>query len=411
MQADEVFRLSELTRYIQQVLTLNFESAFWIEAEVSQVSVSRGNYYLDLVENDPDTDELLATLPGRIWRSNQVIIRRKLNSDIGQFLQSGVKVKLRGSIKYHPVYGLSFQIDDIDQDYTLGELERKKLAVIERLQNEGIFEKNKKYQLPPVLQRIAVVSSRTAAGLADFVHQLESNTGDIPFSIDIYHAAVQGTSAPKEIIYALDEIASYASYYDVVCILRGGGSKLDLSAFDDESICRKIGEMPLPVITGIGHEIDTTVADLTANKYLKTPTALAAYIIDETLAFLNFLYDQYQISLSAAKQKLQQSADRLRLVTRHSEIKANKQLRQINEHLSRQAQTSEYGAGIKIREIKEKLNLIKTRAMASDPEHILKRGFALISQQNRIIKTAEGFTPQDPLTIQFHDGKIKTNVQ
>ena len=410
MQADEVFKLSELTRYIQQVLSLNFESSFWIEAEVSQVSVSRGNYYLDLVEKDPDSEELLATLPGRIWRTNQVIIRRKINADISEFLQSGVKVKLRGSIKFHSVYGISFQIDDIDQDFTLGELERKKLEVIDRLQTEGVFKKNKQFELPPVLQRLAVISSRTAAGLADFVHQLEYNTSDIPFSIDIYHAAVQGNNAPGEIISALDEINAYAEYYDVICILRGGGSKLDLSAFDDEALCRKIGDMSLPVITGIGHEIDTSVVDLTANRFLKTPTALAAFLIEENLGFLNFLYEQYQKSLLSANRQVQYIKDQLRLVRRKSELKADKQLYQVRQQLLEQSRKSEYVSGIKISEIKKELDLIKIRALASDPAHILKRGFSLVSQQDSIIKSAKDINKVDVLTIQFHDGQLKTNI-
>ena len=410
MQADEVFKLSELTRYIQQVLSINFETSFWVEAEVNQVSESRGNFYLDLVEKNPDSDEVLATMPGRIWRSSQVLIRRKLGSEIRDFLQAGVKVKLRGSIKFHDVYGLSFQIDDIDQDFTIGELERKKMAAIARLTAEGIFNLNKELALPPVVQHIAVISSRTAAGLADFVDQLKSNQHNIPFSIDIYHATVQGVNAVEEISQALVEISSYAEHYDAVCLLRGGGSKLDLSAFDDELLCRNIGNLPLPLLSAIGHETDTSVVDLTAHTYLKTPTALAAFLIDRNAAFLSFLYDQYQRALTAAQRGIQQLKTDLFSIQRRAELNATAAAQREKQKLDRLAQKAEYKSNNQLLQIKQQLNLLKTRSLSADPNLILSRGYTLVSQNSNIVKSVKKLRSQDELSILFHDGQYKTNI-
>ncbi len=411
MQADEVFRLSELTRYIQQVLSLNFESAFWIEAEVNQVSESRGNFYLELVEKDLDSEALLATMQARIWRSNQVIIRRKLNSEIRDFLQAGVRVKFRGSLKFHPVYGMSFQIEDIDQDFTLGELERKKLEVIDRLKKDGVFELNKSLELSPVVQRLAVISSRTAAGLVDFINQLQTNQHDIPFSIDIYHAAVQGVNAVKEINYALTEINNYTDYYDAVCILRGGGSKLDLSAFDDESMCRTIGMMQLPVLTGIGHEIDTSVADLTAHTKLKTPTALASFIVDQNVHFLAVIYESYQMALTHARRHLHNWKNQLTAVRAKSETKTDALIQVEKHNLKRLSQKAEYISTKQMLLIKQNLNLLKIKSLSADPQLILGRGYTLVSQNGNIVKSSKDILSSDDLTVLFKDGKIETQIK
>lgn len=410
MQQDEVFRLSELTRYIQQVLTINFESSFWIEAEVNQISESRGNYYLELVEKDEHSDDVLAVIQARIWRSNQVLIRRKLNSEIGDYLQAGVQVKLRGSIKFHDVYGLSFQIDDIDKDFTLGELERKKLATIATLKKEGVFELNKSVELDIVVQRIAVISSRTAAGLADFINQLQYNQHDIPFQIDLYHSAVQGYRAVDDICYALDEIDTYSEYYDAVCILRGGGSKLDLSAFDDEKLCRKIGQMPIPVLTGIGHEIDLSVADMTAHSQLKTPTALAAFLIDRNVDFLSNLYNVYQRAIASAKRKLDYHNKDLQLLKSQAEHLARNTVSIQHQTVQHLAQRSEIVALRALHIIKQQLGILKASSISADPAHVLKRGFVLISQNDDIIKRSVNLDTNKNLKILFHDGKIETSI-
>ena len=409
MQADEVFRLSEVTRYVQQVLTINFEQSFWLEAEVNQVGESRGNYYIDLVEKDPDSDQLLAMLPARIWRSNQVLIKRKINGDIKEYLQAGVKVKLRGSIKFHAVYGISFQVDDIDPDFTMGEIERRKLETMKRLTRDGVFEVNKALPIPPVIQRIAVISSRTAAGLADFINQLEHNQHNIPFSIDLYHATVQGANAPREIIHALDEITEFEYYYDAVCIVRGGGSKLDLSAFDDESLCRRIADMPLPVISGIGHETDTSIVDLTVHTYLKTPTALAAFLIDKNSAFLSFLYEEYQRAISNAQYQIKTLQQKLFSIQRKAELNASQIVRMEKLHLDRLAQQAEFSARRKQRTVAQDLQLLKVKAESVDPSYVLRRGFALVSQDSTIKKSITELNPDKEVTILFHDGKTNLN--
>jgi exodeoxyribonuclease VII large subunit len=339
------------------------------------------------------------------------MIRRKLNGEIRDFLQAGVKVKLRGSIKFHDVYGLSFQIDDIDQDFTIGELERKKLAAIERLTKEGILDLNKELELPPVVQRIAVISSRTAAGLADFINQLHHNQHDIPFSIDIYHATVQGVNAVDEIIHALGEISEYSEYYDAICLLRGGGSKLDLSAFDDESLCRVIGNLAIPLLSAIGHETDTSVVDLTAHTYLKTPTALAAFLIDRNAGFLSFLYDQYQRALTSAQRQLQVLKNDLYAILHRAELSASNAVQLEKQLLQRISQKAEYAAGNKLLHIKQELRVLKTRSLSADPSLVLARGYALVSQNQHIAKSASDVQAEGEITILFHDGKIKTNMK
>lgn len=407
--ADEVFRLSQVTTYIQQVLAINFESSFWVEAEIHQINENRGNYYLDLIEKDTNSEEVLASLGGRVWRSQATMIRRKLNGEIVDYLRPGMKVKVRGNVKLHPVYGMSFHIDDIDKDFTLGEMERKKLATIQRLTRDGIFEKNKALALPLVLQRIAVISSRTAAGYADFANQIANNQHNIPFGIDLYHARVQGQLAVDEMKEELELIHQRHDDYDAICILRGGGSKMDLSAFDDEGLNRLAASMPIPVITGIGHEIDTSILDLSAHTALKTPTALAAFLIDHNLHFLNNLYHQYQRGIKSAKQKIIVYRQQLQTLAMQAERRGLRTTEACKRDVQHTARKAEFIAQRQLATIKQELTIHKTKSETMDPNRVLSRGFALVSNDQGIVKSAKEIEPTEDLTLLFHDGKIKLN--
>lgn len=410
MASDEVFRLSQLAQYLQQVLAINFESSFWIEAEINQINESRGNYYIDLVEKDADSDELLASVGGRIWRSQVAMIRRKLQGEITDYLRPGMNVKVRGNVKFHAVYGMAFHIDDIDKDFTLGEIERKKLETIQRLTRDGVFAMNKAHALPMAVQRIAVISSRTAAGYADFINQLQENQHNIPFQVDLYHSAVQGQRAIPEIAASLQLIENHATDYDVVCILRGGGSKLDLSAFDDESLNRQAAAMSIPVLTGIGHEVDTAILDMTAHTALKTPTALAAFLIDRNLELLNQLYHYYQRGIKSAKYKVTAHKQKLDQLAMRAERQALLRAQQCSREIEHAAQTAEFTARHQLSTIKQTMGILREKAHASDPSHILNRGFVLASNAEGIVRSAKVVGSNEALTLLFHDGKVKTTT-
>jgi exodeoxyribonuclease VII large subunit len=244
-----------------------------------------GHCYLDLIEKEERSDKVLARARATIWASTYRMLRPYFETSTGYELTSGIKILVLARVEFHPVYGLSLNILDIDPSYTLGDVERKKREIIQRLEKEGVLEMNKEIPLPIVPQHIAVVSSLTAAGYEDFMEQLKGNPYGYRFYTRLFPAVMQGEQAEQSIIGALERIFEYESLFDAVVIIRGGGSKSDLACFDGYELAYHVSQFPLPIITGIGHEQDDTITDLVAHKRLKTPTAVADFFIDKLASF------------------------------------------------------------------------------------------------------------------------------
>ncbi len=280
--------LSQLTALIKETIDLTFSEPVWVIAEISRATF-RDHVYLDLVEKAEGSDTPIAQMRATIWRSYRRNVVEKFELLTGQAFSEGLKVLVNGYVSYHPRYGLSLDIRDIDPYYTLGDLYRRRQEVIHQLKEEGIFDMNRSLPLPLVIQRIAVISSETAAGYEDFVNHLEVNNYGIRFYHRLFKAYVQGEQAEQSIISALDEIFKVHEQFDVVVIIRGGGSKTDLSVFDSYELAANVAQFPLPVITGIGHTRDESVVDMVANLSLKTPTAVADFIVERASDFLGEL--------------------------------------------------------------------------------------------------------------------------
>lgn len=278
--------LSELQSRVKGTLDDAFSMPVWVIAEISEMTVNRsGHCYLDLVETEPGTDNVLARCRATIWSYTFRMLRPYFETTTGQTFSNGLKVLLQAKVEYHEVYGFSLNIRDIDPVYTLGDLARQRREIIRRLQEDGIFEMNKELELPLVPQRIAVISSPTAAGLQDFMDQLHNNQHKFIFYTRLFPAVMQGNEAPRSIMNALDLIYKYEEHFDAVAIIRGGGAQLDLACFDQYELASYVAQFPLPVITGIGHDKDDTVIDLVAHTRMKTPTAVAEFLISGALRF------------------------------------------------------------------------------------------------------------------------------
>lgn len=286
METGEVqaLRLSDLLTYVRNTIKGAFHGSYWIIAEVTGLSVRR-HYYFDLAEMQDG--QVVAKVRGNLWEgvANRVIPR--FTSATGQPPQVGMELMLLVQVDMHLQYGLSLTIYDINPDYTLGNLERKRKETIRQLQADGVMDLNKLMKLPPLLQRIAVISSETAAGWGDFQNQVyQSGLGSL-FRIDLYPALMQGVNTTASVYQAMLKILARIEDYDALFILRGGGSKMDLAAFDDFELCSYIANFPIPVLTAIGHEQDTSIADMVAHTRLKTPTALAEFLVQRMLFQLN----------------------------------------------------------------------------------------------------------------------------
>lgn len=284
--SDQQLTLSALQAQVKRSLEETFTAPVWVIAEISELTVNRsGHCYLDLVETEQGTDNVIARCRATIWSYTFRMMRPYFETTTGQVFTEGLKVLLQAKVEYHEVYGFSLNIRDIDPVYTLGDMARQRREIIRRLQEDGVFEMNKELELPVVPQRIAIISSPTAAGLQDFMDQLHNNPHQFVFYTKLFDAVMQGNEAPQSIMNALDLIFELEDLFDAVVIIRGGGAQLDLACFDHYELASHVAQFPLPVITGIGHDKDDTVIDLVAHTRMKTPTAVAEFLISGALRF------------------------------------------------------------------------------------------------------------------------------
>jgi len=283
---DQKLTLSELNKQIGDVLESAFPKGVWVVGEISELKENRnGHCYLELIEKQGI--EIVARSRATIWSYTYRMLKPYFETSTGQLFTSGIKILVQVSVEFHAAYGLSLNIKDIDPVYTVGDMAMQRREIVDRLKTEGVFEMNKELQLPLVPQKIAVISSATAAGYQDFVNQLDNNKQGFVFYIKLFQATMQGTETAPSIMAALERIFGYDDFFDAVVIIRGGGATADLSSFDNYDLAYFVTQFPLPVITGIGHEKDDTIVDLVAHTRLKTPTAVAEFFIAGGLFFTN----------------------------------------------------------------------------------------------------------------------------
>lgn len=280
-------RLYQLNEYVRRVIALNFTESIWINCEIASFRESRGHAYLELIEKSDFDDEIIAQASAVIWRTQLNNFYKKLGNEAQAVLQSGKEVLIKIKVDFNAKYGLKLIIEDIDLSFTIGKLALKRQSILEELSKLNLIDKNKSISLPIVIQRLAIISSPTAAGWFDFQNHMQQNQYNYHFILDFYPSAMQGSLVESELCEQLKKIGKKANQYDCIIIIRGGGGKVDLSDFDNLKIATMIANSPLPVLTGIGHEIDESVADIVANTSLKTPTAVADFIISYNLAFEN----------------------------------------------------------------------------------------------------------------------------
>jgi len=310
--SDLQFSLFELQRQVKGSLEDSFSMPVWVKAEISEMTVNRsGHCYLDLVETEQGTDNVIARCRATIWSYTFRMLKPYFETTTGQVFTEGLKVLLQAKVEYHEVYGFSLNIRDIDPVYTLGDMARQRREIIRRLEEDGVSEMNKELELPLVPQRIAVISSPTAAGLQDFLDQLHNNPHQFVFYTKLFPAVMQGSEAPRSITNALEQIFRYEDFFDAVVIIRGGGAQIDLACFDHYELAFNVAQFPLPVITGIGHDKDDTVIDLVAHTRMKTPTAVAEFLISGALQFSQQLKELEKHFTELVNDQLEENNNRL----------------------------------------------------------------------------------------------------
>ncbi|MBO7495070.1 MAG: exodeoxyribonuclease VII large subunit, partial [Salinivirgaceae bacterium] len=330
--------LFELLNNVKTELKTAFQTPVWVVAEIIELNQNRmGHCYLELAEKDPDSDRMIAKTKATIWAGVYTRLAPYFESVTGEQLRVGMKVLVRVTVEMHELYSFSLNVLDIDAQYTLGDIAQQRAKIIAQLTADGVIDMNKQLELPLVVQRIAVISSDSAAGWGDFKNQLDDNDYGYKFETELFTALMQGDGAPASIIAALNAIFNRIDDFDAVAILRGGGSKSDLSCFDNYELAYNAAQFPLPIITGIGHERDDSVLDLVANTRLKTPTALAAFVIDRAADFEHYIDEKCSAAIAAAAEiiddnihRIENSQHRLVLAVRATVGRCQEQLSNTN---------------------------------------------------------------------------------
>jgi exodeoxyribonuclease VII large subunit len=410
--ADSSIPLSELLARVAGTLRETMPGPFWIIAEILEMHVNqRGHCYLELVEKNPDDHSILARARATIWASKFNMLRPYFEASTGTPLKSGLKILCRGTVEFHPQFGFSINLTDIDPAYTLGDLARKKQEVIRKLREEGVMDMNREIPFPTVPQNIAVISSEGAAGYGDFMDTLYGNSHGYMFHTRLFQSVMQGEEAPSSIMRALDRIFGEADRFDCVVIIRGGGSRADLECFNDYELSYYITQFPLPVVTGIGHERDESVADLVAARSLKTPTAVAEFFVDQLLAFeftLGSLLEQLSSLVSRTVQKHRLLIERYSADAGHL---CTGLIRKERERLERSELSLERGAGAFIRSRKDRLLLMETRNMLVDPLNVLKRGYSITLHDGRALTGIDRIRKGDILETRLRDGTVMSRTE
>jgi exodeoxyribonuclease VII large subunit len=369
--------------------------------------------YLELIQKDSLTDEIIAQSSAVVWERSLRKLYQKHGQTVLDILSEGTEAHLQVRVSFHERYGLSLHIEEVDTTYTLGKLALQRRKTLENLAKNGLLDLQKKKNLAPVLQKIAVLSSETAAGWADFKTHLEQNNYGYHFDLDLYPVSVQGNFAAAEMIKQLQNISPIMSSqkgeiqaYDAVIIVRGGGSKTDLMAFDDAALCRAIAQMSLPVIVGIGHEIDETVLDAVAHLSLKTPTAVADFLMEHNARFeSNILHHAQQIQYFA-QQKSTYNTLLINDLGQKINYLSQAVLRQKAQTLaSLEMQTRLHTQRI-LQEQKQALAFAERLIENSNPERILQRGFTITLQEGKIISSKHDLDLSKKITTRFKDGEV-----
>lgn len=404
--------LLELNGLVKRSLEQCLPDEYWIQAELSDVrSNTTGHCYLEFVQKDSRSNTLLAKARGMIWSNVYRLLKSYFEETTGQPFTSGIKVLVKVTVQFHELYGYSLTVLDIDPTYTIGDMARRRREVLLQLEEEGVLTLNKELEIPVLPQRIAVISSATAAGYGDFCHQLQHNSSGYYFYTELFPALMQGNQVEDSVLAALDRINSRVNEFDVVVIIRGGGATSDLSGFDTYLLAASCAQFPLPIITGIGHERDDTVLDSVAHTRVKTPTAAAELLIqrmDEAAEQLEMLSVQLQ---QGAYALLEREQRRLEIIQSNIPSLVNRKLADARFVLLTTGKDLSQVTQTLLSHHKHRLELLQQRIVDASPDKLLSRGYSITLKGGKVVTDASVLKAGDELTTRFSKGEIHSTVK
>jgi exodeoxyribonuclease VII large subunit len=409
MTERHAYSLLELNQYIRRVISLNFDQPLWIECEIGQASHSRGHWYLDLIQKENDV--IAAQCQAALWANVYFYLKRKSPIPPEEILKQGMAVKLKVNVDYHERYGLKLIIEDIDTSFTVGVLEMQRQAILLEIKKRDLVRKNAQTHLPSVLQRIAIISSDRAAGWKDFVKHIHDNPYGYHITLDLFESAMQGQQVEPEILDSLNVIENNIERYDVVAIIRGGGGRTDLAAFDNFPLACRIADFPIPVLIGIGHEIDQSVLDIVAYRSLKTPTAVADFIIERNAEFEGRLEEQFRWIQDEAMDLVRLEQQHLSDLTQslHHGVASRIKLEE-NKLTHLLSMISSAGKQLIHLHLK-KIEFMNSLLIAIDPDKVLARGYTITAIEGRSVSTSKDLKEGMIIQSIFYDGTVNSKVE
>ena len=409
---DQHISLSDINSLVKEAIQEQFPALYWVRAEISEMKVNAsGHCYLELVEKDIHSGRLIAKAQGRIWANIFRLLCPYFEKETGHAFTSGLKVLVLVAIDFHEVYGYGLTISDIDPAFTVGDMQQHRTAVLKQLEKDGILTLNKELPLNKIPKRIAVISSETASGYEDFENHIQLHGNKFGFLVTLFSAIMQGEQTEKSIISALDRIYEQYTLYDVVVIIRGGGATSDLSCFDSYSLAANCAQFPLPVITGIGHEKDCSVLDLVAHTHVKTPTAVADFLVSAMNATENDLLSIENSIIQQVTQHLLSEKNRLISLSSAFSVQINQVRTMHLSNLMKKEQNIHSAIKHFFSQQKYKLELSEKTIKLAAPESILKKGYTLTLKNGKIIKNVSLLEKGEKITTRFFNGNIDSIVQ
>ena len=404
----------------------------WVIAETSDLRLNRsGHCYTELIEKDAK-GVTVAKVDAAIWANNYAKLYYKFKEATGQVLATGMKVLVNVTANYHRLYGLKVTVNDIDPNYTLGDMARQRQEIINRLTAEGIIDMNKELPWPEVPQRIAIISAEGAAGYGDFMNQLQGNPYGLQFYTCLFSAVMQGSQTVPTVLAALDRINDHIDLFDCVVIIRGGGSTSDLNSFDNYDLASTVAQFPIPVIVGIGHERDVTVLDYVAAMRVKTPTAAAEWLIQRGTAALTRLNELQDAVVTSVRDTVAQAREQLAYFTSMIPATAHRIIDTNHIRLDNHAKNIPFAVGNLISNQRTRLERIVERmgdivngtmqreqqrllalndkATLLSPVNTLRRGYSLVKLGDIYVTAADQLAPSDKVTLQFANGTADATV-
>lgn len=425
--------LFELNNLVREVITTDLSMEYWVEAELSEVREVRGHCYMELVQKDMFSNTPVAKASAKCWKSKWMYVRPKFEQITGQYLHTGMKVMLKVYADFHEAYGFSWIVTDINPEYTLGDMAKKRMQIIEQLKQEGVFDLQKELEIPMFAQRVAVISSLNAAGFGDFTRQLTDNSYGFKFQVELFPAIMQGEGIEGSVIAALDAINERLDEFDVVVIIRGGGATSDMSGFDTLALAENVANFPLPIITGIGHDRDESVLDMISHTKVKTPTAAAALLVEHLEVVWQMLMEAENELVTVAQHRIENEKQRLShiaekipvlfsLVKTHYENVLDKLLMTISSMINEKVSSEKHNVllmeekikplvDVRLQREKHHLMMLEQRVKALDPEILLKRGYSITLCKGKVVVDASMLKSGDEVETKVRKGTFKSIIK